>query len=94
MALKKSSPASTGQTTKIGEYLLEKTESNGGQALRMKLIKPDGKHYIIAYNPDNANSRDSLVPGWSCSCMGWVMKRGAVRRCKHLELLKNQLAGE
>lgn len=88
----------TPKRIRVGEYELEKTEpTNGGQVIRMTLFKPGGKvtgDYIIAYNPDGANEARSLVPGWSCSCMGWKMEKNGRRYCKHLTALRSTLVGE
>jgi hypothetical protein len=40
------------------------------------------KPYSISYHPEKY--QDSVVKGWGCSCKGWIIKRGEVRKCKHV----------
>jgi hypothetical protein len=75
----------------INGYTFEKTENKNGSTLRMECRKPgQEKPYIVAYNR-NAHG-DSAHEGWGCSCPGWINKRGAVRKCKHLEMIANEMA--
>lgn len=74
----------------IAGYSLKKTENKVGSSLRLEMSKPgQAKPYIVTYNP-NAYG-DSKHVGWSCSCPGWIFKRGAVRKCKHLDLIANEM---
>ncbi len=74
----------------IDEYTLLKTENKVGSMLRLEVSKPgQDKPYIVSYNP-NAYG-DSEHEGWSCSCKGWIFKRGAVRKCKHLTMIAAEM---
>lgn len=78
------------KTFQINGYTLKPTENKVGSMLRLEMSKPGQvKPYVVTYNP-NAYG-DSKHVGWSCSCPGWIFKRGAVRKCKHLEMIASEM---
>jgi hypothetical protein len=67
-------------------YEVKADNSKYGEELRLYVAKPGQmKPYTVTYNPNAYH--DSSLPNWSCSCTGWIMKKGAVRKCKHLEAI-------
>lgn len=78
------------KSLEINGYKLVQTDNKNGSLIRLEMSKPgQAKPYVVAYNP-SAHS-DSAHEGWGCSCPGWIFKRGAVRKCKHLDMIANSL---
>ena len=71
-------------------YDVKQVQVKHEESLRIEVRKPGAsKPYIVVYNPNSYG--ESIIPGWACSCLGWINKRGDVRKCKHLTGLEETL---
>ena len=65
-------------------YVLSEKPADRYGLMRFNLIQQgsDDKPHSMSFDP--VKYRDSVVPGWGCSCKGWIIKRGPTRTCKHV----------
>lgn len=65
-------------------YTLAQKPADRYGILRFDLVEKgsDAKPYSISFDP--LKYKDSIVPGWGCSCKGWIIKKGEIRNCKHV----------
>lgn len=68
------------------QYTLVKTAPKRNEEIRLELSKPGAsKPYTVTYNEELY--QDSEIRHWSCSCPGWINKRGNKRNCKHVQAM-------
>lgn len=68
-------------------YTLTQKQPDRWGELRFNLIK-EGMEKPYSLSVSSTLYKDSAIPGYGCSCKGWVFRR----KCKHIEALREMVS--